>query len=75
MDCTDQVQVPDYTEAVDALFTDIDWRSKRFNGKYGLNEKQMAKYERNDAENKLIGFLNPLSLVELANVSDAEILW
>lgn len=73
IDCTDEVMVPEY--ALDYMWAIMDYRAKRFNSKYSINEKQLAKYEMNDAENKLIGFLNPLNLQEIANTQDAEIRW
>lgn len=73
VDCTEEVLVPEY--GLDFLWADMDWRAKRFNSKYSLNEKQESKYQRNDEENKLIMFLNPLSLQELQNVQDGVIKW
>jgi hypothetical protein len=73
LDIDSAVQVPDY--AIEALFTSIDWRSKRFNGSYSLTEKQAAKYEFRDEENELILFLNALSLDFLANVQDSPVVW
>lgn len=70
-DCTSQVIVPEF--ALDYMFTAIDYRSKRFNGKFTLNEKQMAKYDMQDEENKIIMFLNPLNLQKIADIQDAVI--
>lgn len=67
------VQVPDY--AIECMFASMDWRSKRFNGMYSLAEKQDAKYQYNDEENKLIQFLNPISLEFMSNLPDSPMLW
>lgn len=69
--CGDYVQVPEY--ALDAMFSGIDFYSKRFNNVYSLNEKNEAKYAARAAETDIISFLNPLSLEWLSNVQDAEI--
>lgn len=73
LSCTEETLVPEY--ALDYMFASMDWRSKRFNSKYSLGEKQQAKYEMNDEENKIISFLNPLNLQEIANTQDANIRW
>lgn len=67
------VQVPEFS--IEAMFTGIDWYAKRFNNAYSYNEKQGAKYEFNDEVNKLIMYLNPLNLQELAQVQDQPIRW
>lgn len=67
------VQVPEF--AIECMFTGIDWYSKRFNNAYGISEKQLAKYEFNDEVNKLIMYLNPLNLQELAQIQDEVIRW
>lgn len=68
-----QTQVPDY--ALMALWTGIDWRSKMFNGKYSMAEKREAKYAYNEQVDKIIIFLNALSLQALSNIQDAPIRW
>lgn len=68
-----QTLVPDW--ALLALWTGIDWRSKLFNGKYSLADKTQAKYEFNDAVNKIILFLNAFSLQTLSAVQDAPMRW
>lgn len=64
---------PDY--CIDAMTTGIDWRSKRFNGKWSGVQIKEAEYRHIDACNKVIGFLNPISLIELGKVQDERILW
>lgn len=71
LDCNSEVVVPDY--AFDYLCTDVDYRAKRFNSRYSLGEKQMAKYARNEEENDLILFLNNLNLQKIADIQDAPI--
>lgn len=73
LDCTSEVLVPDY--AYDYMTTTIDFRAKRFNSKYSMGEKQMAKYDMNDEENSLIMYLNPINLQKIADTQDAEITW
>ncbi len=73
IDCSSQVQVPDF--AVESMFAGIDWRSKRFNNKYSLGEKKEAKYEWNDAVNRLTMWLSPLNLQELEKIVDAPVYW
>lgn len=70
---TDQVVMPDVYAYKNCLWTGIDFMSKRFNNKYPANEKQLAKYEYNDASNKLIGYLNPLNFEDLGDIQDLPI--
>jgi len=67
------VVVPEY--AYDLMSTGIDHGSKRFNNKYSLAEKQEAKWAHEDEINKVILFLNPISLDWLQNVTDREVKW
>lgn len=71
--CSSVVQVPEY--AIETLFSGIDYYSKRYNNSYSSNERLLSKYEWQDAQDKLIAFLNPLSLKWLSTVVDAEIKW
>lgn len=64
---------PDY--CIDAMTTGIDWRSKRFNGKWSEVEKKAAEYRHIDACNQLTGYLNPIDLIQVAQVQDAQIRW
>lgn len=64
---------PDY--CIDAMTTGINWRSMRFNGRYNFKEKKEAEYMHIDAVNKVIGFLNPIDLIQLSNIQDARIAW
>lgn len=72
---TGQVQIPDVAAYKEAMWSGIDFQSKRYNGKYSGTEKQMAKYARNEAENELIGYLNPLNYQDLADMQDSDIKW
>lgn len=69
--CGSAVSVPDY--AIEAMFYGIDYYSKRFNTSFSVGERQAAKYAFVDAQNKLIMYLNPLNLDNLAQVADAPI--
>jgi hypothetical protein len=69
----EQVLVPDFS--VKAVMTGIDSDSKMFNNKYSLAEKKDAEYRHNDEVNKLILFLNPLSLDVLSHIQDAPTKW
>jgi hypothetical protein len=62
---------PDF--CIDAMTTGIDWRSKRFNGRYSQADIKAAEYRHEDAKAKVIAFLNPINLIELAQVQDAPI--
>lgn len=75
INCTDEIMIPDYPEAIDYIWAGVDARRKQYNSKYSLAEKQAAQYHLNDCENKLIMFLNPLNLQEVANYQDAPIVW
>jgi hypothetical protein len=68
-----QTLVPDYS--LGAMFSGMDWKSKLFNSKYSLQEKQFAKYQYNDDVNKIIAFLNPFNLETLSHIQDAPMRW
>lgn len=72
---TEQVMIPDVAAYKNCLWTGIDWQSKRFNNKYPANEKQLAKYQYNDASNSLVGYLNPLNMEDLADLQDLPHKW
>lgn len=72
-DIDGSISVPEYS--VDYMMSDIDYRSKRFNAKYSMAEKKDAEWRKNDELNKVIGFLNPISLDWLQNVMDQERKW
>lgn len=72
-DCTNAVIIPDY--AIVCMFAGIDHYSKQFNNMYNLSEKQQAKYNFIDEQNKIIIFLNPLNLEILSNVQDQRKVW
>lgn len=64
---------PDY--CIDAMTTGLDWRSKRFNGRWSGLQIKEAEYRHNDAVAKVISFLNPIDLIQLSQVQDAPIRW
>jgi hypothetical protein len=66
-----EVKVPDY--AMDCLKAGIYKRVTKRNGMYSIAERNEAKYDYNDEVNKLIMFMNPISLAWLGNVQDATI--
>jgi hypothetical protein len=72
---SDQVQIPTAAAFKNALWTEIDWQTKRFNSKYPANEKQLAKYEKNAAANDLVTYLNPLNMQDLGDAQDSERKW
>lgn len=72
---TEQVTLPDVAAYKDALWTGIDWNSKRFNNKYSAADKQLAKYEANAASNDLVGYLNPLNMQDLGDMQDLQHKW
>lgn len=72
---SDQVQVPTAAAYKDAMWTGIDWQSKRFNSKYPANEKLMAKYEKNAAENDLVTYLNPINMQDTGDMQDSSRRW
>lgn len=70
-DCNTSVQVPELAE--ETMFFGIDYYSKRFNMSFTRPEREEAKYAWNDAQNKLLLELNPISLEWLSNIQDAVI--
>lgn len=68
-----EVMVPDYAEL--AMWKGIDYLHKAFNNIYSLGEKQLSKIEYEDECNRVIKFLNPLSLEWLSNIMDSPIKW
>jgi hypothetical protein len=72
---SEQVQIPTTAAFKNAMWTSIDWQSKRFNSKYPANEKQLAKYERNAAANDLVSYLNPLNMQDLGDMQDSPRRW
>lgn len=69
------VSVPDIPDLLECMFYGIDYFSKRFNNKYSGAQKQEAKFEFNDAINKLILFFNQISLDEAQHYQDRLVLW
>jgi hypothetical protein len=72
---SEQVQVPDNHAVKNAMWSGIDYYSKKFNNKYSRGEKQDAKYIYNDSVNELISYLSPLNMEELADAQDNPIKW
>lgn len=69
--CNSTVRVPEFS--LECMFYGIDFRSKRFSGSLNFKEKQAVKYEYIDAQNKLILYLSPFNLENLAQVQDIVI--
>lgn len=67
------VLVPDY--CIDALEAGIYFRSIRFNTAIPNSVKEDAKAQYNDECAKLVGFLNPVSLIEVGKIQDISIKW
>lgn len=68
-----QIQVPEYAKL--AMWAGTYYFIRAFNGKYARDEKMAAKWAFNSEQNDIIGFLNPLSLQDLADVQDSPIRW
>jgi hypothetical protein len=71
--CGTSVVVPDY--ALESMFFGIDHYTKRFNMAFTKSERDEAKYAFIDSQNKIIMFLNPLSIEMLKNVQDSPQKW
>jgi len=65
--------VPDY--AWNCMWAGMDHYGKRFNDRYSRVEKMNMGYVYEDEKNRLILYLNPLSLYFLRDVQDADIKW
>lgn len=71
INCDAETIFPDF--CIDAMTTGIDWRSKRFNGRWSGVQIKEAEWRHNDAIAKLTAYLNPINLIELSKVQDAPI--
>lgn len=71
--CTNDVMVPEY--ALDAMFMGMQYRSKRLKDSFSASDKLASKWDYEDAKSKLILYLSPFSLEELAHIQDAPIKW
>lgn len=69
----DEVMVPDY--ALDAIETGIYWRSIRFNTSVPSSTKDDAKYQYQMEVDKVVSYMNPVSLIELGKIQDIQIRW
>lgn len=65
--------VPKY--ARNLFYAELDNARKEYNSSYGIGEKQAACYKAQDERNKIVAYLSPISLEQMANVQDAEIKW
>lgn len=72
-DCGQEVLVPEY--ALQCLFDGIDCYKKKRKDKYSYNEKLAAGWQYEASRSKVILFLNPFDLEELAHTQDAVIRW
>lgn len=59
-EASEQSLVPDF--CVFAIMRGIDYYSKAFNPRHRGSDMKLAKYEYNDAINKIIEYLNPIDL-------------
>lgn len=66
-----EIQMPTYS--LMAFWAGLDYRSKVFNDKYGIGEKKAAEYKYIDEKNLLVGFMNPISLIEMSKIQDITI--
>lgn len=71
--CSSSVFVPEY--ALEAMMSGIYYFAMKFSGAYSVSDKQMAKWDFVAQQNEVIGFLNPLSLVQLSDTQDNLILF
>lgn len=68
-----EIQIPTY--ALMAFWAGLDYRSKVFNGSYGIGEKKDAEYRYSDEKTQIVAFMNPISLIDMSKVQDAVIRW
>ncbi len=71
--CGQEVLVPEY--ALDCLFDGIDYFKKKRKDKYSYNDKLGAKWQYEDSRSKLILYLSPFDLEEMAHIQSAQIKW
>lgn len=69
----DQIRIPEFS--IDAHWAGTFYYIKKFNAKYSQNERDSAKYLFDSECDNLIGFLNPLSLQDLADIQDLPVKW
>jgi hypothetical protein len=65
--------VPKYARKV--LYAGIDNARKEYNGAFGIGEKQAAAEKYQKERNDVVGFLNPIDLIFMANVQNSPIRW
>lgn len=65
--------IPRYARNV--MYAYLDCGRKEFNSAYNELEKQSAYYKKIAARNEVIGELNPINLIMLAQVQDEPIRW
>lgn len=65
--------IPRYAKNVFYAF--MDCARKEFNSTFNQTEKDSAYYKKIAARNEVIGELNPINLIELAQVQDQPIRW
>lgn len=72
-DCGQDVLVPEY--ALECLHDGVDAVKKKRKDKYSPNEKLAAGWQYEASRNKVLLYLNPISLANLADIQDAPIRW
>jgi hypothetical protein len=65
--------VPRY--ARNLMYAALDNARKEYNSSYGIGEKQAACYKLNYERSEVIAYLNPISLIDMAQVQDQPIRW
>lgn len=65
--------VPKY--ARNLMYASLDCGRKEYNSAYSQREKDGAFYKKEDERNRLVAYLNPISLEFLAEVQDINIKW
>lgn len=55
------------------FYAALDNGRKEYNGSFSYNEKMAACYKLTDEKNKIIGYLNPIDLIELSQIQDITI--
>jgi hypothetical protein len=66
-------QIPDYAEV--ALWSGVDYFTKRYNNIYSYNDKEAARIDYIKEQNEIIKFLNPLDLNYISQIQDVKIQW
>lgn len=68
-----EVLVPDY--ALSAMMATINWESMRFNPALSRLVKDDAFYQSEMENDRLVAFMNPISVIEVGKVQDVAVKW